>query len=451
MIRSSLSLAATCVAAALSLSPAFAADEFKAETFTLKNGMQVVVLPDHRVPVVTHQLWYRTGSADEPKGKSGIAHFLEHLMFKGTKKIKPGEFSKIVARNGGADNAQTSTDYTMYFQRIAKDRLPLVMEMEADRMKNLVLSDEIVLPERDVILEERNQRTDNDPSSLLFEQMSAALYLSHPYGIPTIGWRHEMEKLSRADAIDFYGKHYAPDNTILVVAGDITATELRPLAQQYYGQLKPAKFAKRERPQEPPTIAARRVLLDDARVEQPSVSRLYLTPSYTTGKDKMAYAIEVMAQILGGSDTSRLNRALVEEQQIAVSASTYYDGDGLDDTYLFVGATPVEGISLEQLEEAMNKVVDELVANGVTDEELVRAKTLLTSAAVYARDSQAQMARIYGSALVSGETIEDVEAWPARINEVTADQVKAAAQYVLQMNRSVTGLLRKKTQEAKAQ
>jgi zinc protease len=260
-----------------------------------------------------------------------------------------------------------------------------------------------------------------------------------------------MEKLTREDAVDFYGKHYAPDNAILVVAGDVTAAELRPLAEKYYGPLAPAKFPRRVRPQEPPMIAARRVLLDDPRVEQPSLARLYLSPSYTTAKDRMAYAIEVMSDILGGGDTSRLSKSLVEEQKIAVSASAYYDGDGLDDTYLFIGATPNDGVTLEQLETAVDKVIADFVANGVTDEELTRSKTVLTSAAIYSRDSQYQMARIYGSALVSGETIEDVEAWPSRIAEVTKADVQKAAAELLQINRSVTGLLRKKTQEAQSQ
>jgi zinc protease len=437
--------AAIAFVACLGFTAAFAQD-FKAETFTLQNGLQVVVLPDHRVPVVTHQMWYRIGSADEAKGKSGIAHFLEHLMFKGTNKIPPGEFSKIIARNGGSDNAQTSTDYTMYFERVAKDRLPLIMEMEADRIKNLVLTDEIVLPERAVILEERSQRIDNDPSSLLFEQMSATLYLSHSYGIPVIGWRHEMEQLTRQDAIDFYQKHYAPDNAILVVAGDITAAELKPLVDQYYAPLAASGVHRGPRPKEPPPIAPRRVQLEDARVEQPSISRLYLSPSYTTATEKMAYAIEVMTEILGGSDTSRLSKILVEDKKIAVSASTYYDGDGVDDTYLFVSATPREGIALDALEAEMDKIIQDFIAGSVTPEELARAKTVLKAAAVYARDSQSQMATIYGSALVCGETIEDVEQWPARIEAVTAEEVKAAAAFVLQLNRSVTGWLRPKTE-----
>jgi zinc protease len=339
----------------------------------------------------------------------------------------------------------------MYYARVAKDRLPLIMEMEADRMKNLVLSDEVVLPERAVILEERSQRVDNDPSSLLFEQMTATLYLSHPYGIPVIGWRHEMEGLSREDAIAFYRQNYAPDNAILVVAGDITAAELKPLVEKYYGPLARANTPARQRPQEPPMIAPRRLTLDDARVEQPSVNRLYLAPSYTIAKDRTAHAIEVMSEILGGGDTSRLYRALVEEQKIAVSASTYYDGDSLDDSYLFVGATPREGVTLEALEKAIDQVIAEFIATGPTAEELTRAKTVLTATAIYARDSQVQMATVYGSSLVTGWTIDRVESWPQDIEAVTVEETKAAAQLVLQLNRSVTGWLRKKGGEAQSQ
>ncbi|MBI1238861.1 MAG: insulinase family protein [Alphaproteobacteria bacterium] len=437
-------LAAALVAGAALLAPAATGAEdagFKAEVFELANGMEVVVLPDHRVPVVTHMVWYRIGSADERPGKSGIAHYLEHLMFKGTPRFPDGEFSKIVARNGGQDNASTSTDYTNYFQRVAKDRLPLVMEMEADRMKNLVLSDEVVLPERDVIIEERSFRTDNDPGSLLYEQMQAALYLNHPYGTPIIGWRREMEQLTREDALDWYRAHYAPDDAILIIAGDVTAEEVKPLAEKYYGPLAPSGVTRAERPQEPPAIAARRVLMEDKRVEQPQVLRLYLVPSYATGKDA-AHALEVLSDILGGGDTSRLYRILVEEKKLAVSASTYFDGDSLDATTFSVSAIPAEGVTLEALEAAIDEILADFIANGPTEDEMTRAKTGLIANALYARDSQYLMARIYGSALVTGQTVEDVESWPARIAEVTPDAVKGAAAEHLVMKASVTGFLR---------
>ncbi|NJM83889.1 MAG: insulinase family protein, partial [Tabrizicola sp.] len=243
-------LAATCFTLAV---PAFA-DE-TVTNFQLENGLDVVVIEDHRAPVVVNMIWYRVGAADEPAGHSGIAHFLEHLMFKGTDKVAPGAFSATVEAQGGDDNAFTSWDYTAYFQRVAADRLDLMMEMEADRMRNLRLLEEDVLTERQVILEERSQRTDSSPGSLLSEQMRAAQYLSSPYGVPIIGWRHEMAQLSREDALEYYERFYAPNNAILIVAGDVDPEEVRKLAEAHYGPLAPsAGISPRLRPQEPPQL-----------------------------------------------------------------------------------------------------------------------------------------------------------------------------------------------------
>ena len=244
------------------LAPHPAQAKNRASHFTLKNGMEVVVIPDHRAPEVTHMVWYRVGSADEMPGRSGIAHFLEHLMFKGTDKIARGAFSKIISRNGGQDNAFTSQDTTSYHQRVAKNRLPLVMEMEADRMTNLKLLNEDVLTEREVIIEERRSRVDNSPQSILNEEMLSALYQSHPYGIPVIGWHHEMAKLSRDYAFEFYNNFYAPNNAILVVAGDVTADEVKKLAEKFYEPIPKRPDVKRsQRSSEPPHRAARRVEL----------------------------------------------------------------------------------------------------------------------------------------------------------------------------------------------
>src|ERR1700752_5049955 len=225
-------------------------------SFTLQHGMQVVVIPDHRTPVVTHMIWYKVGSADETPGKSGLAHFLEHLMFKGTAKHPAGEFSQTVLKVGGNENAFTSVDYTGYCQRIPRDQLGRMMEFEADRMTGLVLKDENVLPERDVVLEEYNMRVANNPDARLNEQMMAALYLNHPYGRPVIGWHHEIEKLSREDALAFYRRFYAPNNAILVIAGDVDVTEVRTLAEQTFGKVaaQPAIPARRIRPQEPEPV-----------------------------------------------------------------------------------------------------------------------------------------------------------------------------------------------------
>ena len=411
------------------------------ESFMLKNGMQVIVLPDHRAPVVTHMVWYRVGSADEPPGKSGIAHFLEHLMFKGTKKIPPGEYSKIIARLGGNDNAFTSYDFTAYFQRVALEKLPQVMEMEADRMANLRLDDAVVLPERDVILEERNTRTDNNPAALFSEQVEAAQFLSHPYGRPVIGWRHEMEQLTTQDALEHYRRHYGPDNAYLIVAGDITAASLRPLAEKYYGVVKSRGIPARMRPQEPPQLAARHLEMFDERVAEPNWQRSYLAPSHNRRADGDPDALEVLSQILGGGATSRLYRTLIIEKAIATSAVASYQGSALDYGQFYVQATPRIGQTVPALEREVENVLAQLLKDGVSADEVDRAKRQMIASAVYAQDNQQTMAQIFGEVLATGRSIEDIVAWPDRIQAVTPERVNAAAKTVLRAENSVTGVL----------
>jgi len=438
-----LSLFVACALLLLLISaarPAFAGP-FNSEYFVLDNGMEVVVLPNHRAPVVTHMVWYRVGSADDPVGKSGIAHFLEHLMFKGTEDLPPGEFSRIVARNGGQENAFTSWDYTGYYQRVARDRLEIVMGLEADRMRGLVLNEEIVTPERDVILEERSSRTDNQPSSLLAEQMSAAQYLRHPYGTPIIGWRHEIETLNQEDALDFYRRYYAPDNAILVVAGDITAAELKPLAEKYYGVLPAAGMIARERPAEPPQISLRQVSLSDARVAQPSLTRSYLAPSHGSGADGDSVALQIFAEILGNKSTSRLYQALVVERALAPWAGSSYQPMALDYARFFVYAESLPGIDIADVEAAMDEVIEELLATGPSDEEIASVKARLQAVVVYALDNPQAVASIFGNALSVGITVEEIESWPDRVAAVTRDQIMAVARAVLRPERSVTGYL----------
>ena len=411
-------------------------------TFKLDNGMDVVVIPDRRAPVVTHMVWYRVGAADEPPSQSGIAHFFEHLMFKGTEKLEPGEFSDIVARNGGQDNAFTSQDYTGYFQRVAKDRLALVMSMEADRMINLRLTEEEVAPERDVVLEERRSRIDNNPSSRLSEQMNAVFYLSHPYANPVIGWEHEIEALTREEAIAFYRVYYSPNNAVLIVAGDVDEAEVRELAEKYYGPI-PAQpgLQPRSRPQEPPHQSARRVIMRDARVDSPRFRRMYLTPSYRTAEPGEGPALEVLAQILGGGTTSRLYSRLVVEKKVAILAGSWFSGDFLDSGSFGLYGAPAPGSDEKMLEAAIDAAINEIVANGVTDEELADAKNLLIADTIYAIDSQSKLARIFGVALTSGQSVQDVQEWPDRIEKVTREQVHTVAKKYLRIEASVTGLL----------
>jgi len=410
--------------------------------FTLQNGLEVVVIPDHRTPVVTHMIWYKVGSADETPGKSGLAHFLEHLMFKGTAKNPAGRFSQTLATIGGQENAFTTADYTAYFQRIAKEYLPLVMEFEADRMTGLVLTDDNVLPERDVVLEEFNMRVANSPEARIGEQVAAALYLNHPYGRPVIGWRQEIEKLNREDALAFYRRFYTPNNAVVVIAGDVNGDEVKALAEKTYGQVaRVADVAPRVRPQEPLPVAVRQLTMADARVAQPTLQRNYLVPSANTAEPGESEALDVLSQVLGAGETSRLYRALVVDEHVATGAGSWYQGTALDESRFGVFASPLPGVSFATLEAAIDGVIARIAESGVTAAEFERAKTRLIADAVYAGDNQATMARWYGAALTVGGNVEKVTSWPARVRAVTPEAVQKAARVWLDKRRSVTGYL----------
>ncbi len=432
-------IAALVVAAA---GGARAAPEPKVASFTLWNGLELVVVPDHRAPVVTHMIWYKVGAADETPGKSGLAHFLEHLMFKGTRQNPGDRFSQAVAAIGGQENAFTASDYTGFFQRVPREHLKEMMAFEADRMTGLVLGEEVVRPELNVVLEEQNMRVANNPNGRLGEQMDAAFYLNHPYGRPVIGWRHEIETLSRDDALAFYRRFYTPNNAIVVVAGDVTPEEAKADAEDTYGKVAPrAAIGPRRRPMEPVEEAPRTVTLADARVEQPSVSRYYLVPSRTTAKPGESAALDVLARVLGGGENSRLYRTLVVDQGIAINAGAFYSGTALDYGKLGVYGLPKPGKTLHEVEAAIDAVLDDVSEHGVTADELDRAKVRLIADAVYAQDNQATLARWYGAALATGETVEMVRDWPARIRAVTAAAVRAAARTWLNPRASVTGYL----------
>ena len=412
-------------------------------TFTLANGLVVVVIPDHRTPVVTQMIWYKVGSADETAGKSGLAHFLEHLMFKGTSKHPAGEFSQTVLRVGGNENAFTSTDYTGYFQRVPSEELGRMMEFEADRMTGLVLKDENVLPERDVVLEEFNMRVANNPEARLTEQIMAALYLNHPYGRPVIGWRQEIENLDREDALAFYRRFYAPNNATLVIAGDVEANDVRPMVERTFGAVpaQPAIPARRLRPQEPEPAAARTVTLSDPRVEQPGLRRYYLVPSAATAAAEESAALDVLAQLMGGGNNSYLYRRLVVDHPLAVTAGASYQGTSLDATQFAISASPRPGVEFSQIEQVIDEVIADIGQRPIRAEDLERVKTQLIAESIYAQDNQATLARWYGGALTTGLSIEDIRSWPDRIRAVTAEQVRQAAQKWLDKKRSVTGYL----------
>ncbi|SDW29697.1 M16 family metallopeptidase [Roseicitreum antarcticum] len=410
--------------------------------FTLDNGMEVVVIEDRRAPVAVHMVWYRVGAADEPVGKSGIAHFLEHLMFKGTDTTEAGEFSATVEAQGGRDNAFTSWDYTGYFQRVAADRLELMMQLEADRMTDLAFTDADWQPELSVILEERGQVLESRAGAVFNEQLRAALFQNHPYGTPIIGWRHEMEDLTGADAMAFYARHYGPNNAVLVVAGDVDAETVRAMAQEHYGPIAPnPDIVARSRPQEPPQLAERRVIYHDARIAQPYVSRQYLAPRRDSGAPEDAAALQVLAALLGGSPTtSVLERRLNFDEGVALSTWASYSGTWVDDAIFAVGIMPVEGVSLEQAEAALDRAIAGFLETGVDADQLARVQTQIRASEIYGLDDTQSRAREYGAALSNGLTVADVQEWPAALMAVTeADVMEAARQIFDRRAESVTG------------
>ncbi len=415
--------------------------QFNAQSFTLGNGLQVVVVENHRAPIVTQMVWYKVGSADEPRGKTGIAHFLEHLMFKGTKEMPPGAFSRIVAQNGGRENAFTTADYTAFFQNVAADRLELVMKLESQRMTGLVLNDAVVLPERDVIIEERHTRIDNNPAALLNEQLNTALFLHHPYRNPVIGWEHEMRGLTTADALSFYHTWYAPNNAVLVIGGDVTLDKVRALAEKYYGPLPARAVPARHRVSEPPKVAAARLVMKSPRAGEPSWSRTFLAPSYTAGEKQYAYALQVLAEVLGGGPTSRLYRALVLDKGVALGAGAFYNPGALDLATFGFYATPTKNVTIADFEAAFDTEIKKVLKDGVTPDEVDRAKKHMQAQAIFARDSLDGPARIIGAALATGRSLDDVETWPQHIGAVTVDEVNAAARLVIHENIAVTGVL----------
>lgn len=426
----------TCFALLLTY-PAIAQDKvFNASETFLDNGMQVVVIPSHRAPVVTHMVWYKVGGADETQGHSGSAHFLEHLLFKGSDVIggdalPPGEFSKRVRGMGGNDNAFTGQDYTAYFQSVPADKLETVMRMEAGRMRGANPPLEEVASENLVILEERRQRTDNDPRGRFGEQMAAAAYINHPYGTPIIGWYHEMEALDWDAAKAFYDKWYGPNNAILIVSGDVEPDEVFKLAADIYGQVpRNENVPERVRTTSPKMTSETVVKLAHTSIRQTQLQTLYRVPSARQNKEA-SLALAVLEEIMGGGSTSRLYKSLVVDQKIASSAGLSYRPTAYDDSSLWVYATPLPETKIEDLEAALEAELRNLIANGVTDEELNDAKTRMQDAAIYARDSLTGPAMVIGQALATGSSLIDVETWPSQIDAVTAADVQETAKTYL--------------------
>ena len=419
----------------------------------LDNGLEVVVIEDRRAPVVVNMVWYRAGAADEPPGQSGIAHFLEHLMFKGTETTDPGEFSAVVEANGGRDNAFVSWDYTGFFQRVAADRLDLMMQMEADRMVDLSFTEAEWLPERGVILEERGQVLESRVGAQFNETMLAALYKSHPYGVPILGWRHEMETLTGDMAMEFYRTHYGPNNAVVVIAGDVDTDAALAKAERHFGPIPPnPAIEPRTRPMEPPHLAGRRLSFEDSRVGTPYVSRMYLAPVRRSDDQSEAAALQMLAALLGGSAaTSVLERRLNFDEGIALSAWASYNGLARDYGVFSIGIAPVEGVSLEEAEAAMDRVIAEFLEEGVDLEQFERVRRQLRASEIFALDDTQRRARQFGVALSVGLTIDDVTGWIDALEAVTPDDVIEAGQMLLDTRASVTGYLTTPQPEQRAE
>jgi zinc protease len=392
------------------------------------------VIPDHRAPVVTHMVWYKVGAADEAPGKSGIAHLFEHVMFKQTKNIGPEEFTSIVQRSGGQLNAFTSWDYTAYYERVAKPQLGKMMELEAERMVNLIINDDPKGPfisERDVVKEERRQRIDNNPGVILQEKVLSEFWKGHPYEITVIGKMEEVAALTPQDGLDFYQQYYSPENAILVVAGDVTPEEVRTLAEQHYGVITPTGTVTAERKWQPVTPLAETQLMthEDPKVRQPNWSRYYNGFSQRR-QPADAIALDVGLEILGGGMTSRLYQSLVEQQQLAISANAYAWTTLHDEGPAVLSASPAPGVELDALETALMAEVEKVLAEGFTEAEVIRARNKLAADAIYARDSQSGMANAFGGWLAIGGTVEEILAYPDTVRAVTPEQAIAAVRAV---------------------
>lgn len=422
--------------------PVAAAGALRAQSAVLENGLELVVITDRRAPIVTHMIWYRVGAADDPPGKSGLAHFLEHLMFKATKRLASGELSRLVGQLGGNDNALTSHDSTVYYQRVAKEHLSTVMALEADRMVNLQFTEEEVVIERRVVLDERRQRIDASPLNLLSEKINEALYEDHPYAIPVLGWPHEIANLDGVDARSFYERFYAPSNAIVLVAGDISFAEALAQAQLVYGQIpRRGDVRERRRPRAPEILAKRTVALTDARVSTPSFFRAYLAPGAVTAGGRVAATLEVLARILSQGETSRLYQRLVRDTGLAVSTEGGYRGTTRDSSQIALYAVAARGADLAVIEREIDALIAEFVATGISEAELERARNVIESRHVFDSDSQLALAMRYGESLAAGRTIAEIESFLDHLAAVTREDVQAAAAQFLVPQHSATGWL----------
>ncbi len=408
---------------------------------TLSNGLKVIVKEDHRSPVVASQVWYKAGSIDEFNGTTGVAHVLEHMMFKGTKKVGPGEFSKIIAEAGGRENAFTSSDYTTYFEQVEKSKLPLAFRLEADRMQNLALSADEFAKEIKVVMEERRWRTEDKPQSLVYEQTVATAYQEHPYRRPVIGWMNDLQHMTVDDARDWYRRWYAPNNAVLVVVGDVKADEVFKLAQTYFGKLKPHALPLRKPQEEPKQDGTKRVTVK-APAKLPYLLMAYHAPVLRdVDKDWEPYALEVLAGVLDGNPAARLNRSLVREQQVASEVGAGYDAVSRGPALFVVEGTPSEGKTVGALETAIRAELERIKKDGVTAEELARVRSQVVAAKVYQRDSMFYQGMVIGQMELSGLSYKDIDARLAKLQQVTPEQVRDVARKYLTDDNLTVGTL----------
>ncbi|MEW5780797.1 MAG: M16 family metallopeptidase [Pseudomonadota bacterium] len=394
---------------------------------TLKNGLKVIVKEDHRAPTAVHMVWYRAGSMDEKDGTSGVAHVLEHMMFKGTKTVKPGEFNKRVAAAGGRDNAFTSLDYTAYFQIVPKEALPEMMRLEADRMANLTLKAEEFTSEIEVVKEERRLRTEDNPQARVYETLNAAAFMAHPYRRPIIGWMNDLDNMSWRDAREWYRTWYAPNNAYVVVVGDVDHREVFRLAEATYGRHKAKPLPERKPQKEPPQRGERRAIVK-APAELPYLLMAWKVPKLVDiDQDREPFALEVLAALLDGNDAARFPKRLVRGEKIAQSASAGYDAILRGEAQFVLAGQPAAGRTIDALEAALKAEIKRIQEEGVTEEELKRVKTQVVAAQVYKRDSMMAQAMEIGQFMSAGLSWRDIDKFVDKIKSVTAEEVQAVA------------------------
>jgi zinc protease len=411
------------------------------ERFTLRNGLTVLVMPNSRVPAVTHILFVRAGGADDPYGKTGLAHFLEHLMFSGTKDYPEGVYDRTISKVGGEQNAYTQRDFTAYYATVPKDALKQVMAMESDRLMHLEINDFHAARELKVITEERNMRVENKAPDLLAEQIDAITFLNHPYGHPLIGWAEDMASFTSADARSFFKKHYRAGNMVLVVAGDVDVGEVRRMAQHYYGALPAGAAIARHWPQEPPIRMSRRGEMEDAKAREPRLMRQYVAPSVNAGATAQAMPLALFVHYLGGGSTSLLYRTLVLEKKLATNLYASYDPLDVGPSLVRIWAVPAPGVSLPQLEKALDAAIEDSLGSLPAEDEVARAKTQLKAEVIYAQDGLEPLAHLIGQLVMIGKDEGYFYSWIDAVEAVGATDMLEAAQLVLDPARRVTGYL----------